>query len=169
MTNCSECGKFTENPKFCNKSCAATYNNKATPKRKRYDVAITNNCVVCKTQLNKRQQWSRQTTCSVECAGIARKQKTIMEFLVGKYVGRESLPDTVRDFIIDGANNQCTECHWSGINKYTGKSTLQLHHLDGIAGNNTQDNIVVLCPNCHSLTNSFGSLNNGKGRKKRYK
>jgi len=31
---CAECGKPTANPKFCDKSCAARFNNRRTPKRK---------------------------------------------------------------------------------------------------------------------------------------
>lgn len=31
---CAECGKPTVNPKFCDKSCAARFNNRRTPKRK---------------------------------------------------------------------------------------------------------------------------------------
>lgn len=33
MNKCLQCGKETKNPKFCNRSCAAKYNNKAYPKR----------------------------------------------------------------------------------------------------------------------------------------
>lgn len=30
---CHECGKETQNPRFCDRSCAARYNNRASPKR----------------------------------------------------------------------------------------------------------------------------------------
>ena len=34
---------------------------------------------------------------------------------------------------------------------------------------NKEDNFEVLCPNCHSLTSTYKSLNKGKGRKDRKK
>ena len=33
-STCTECGKPTPNPKFCDKSCAASFNNRIKPKRK---------------------------------------------------------------------------------------------------------------------------------------
>jgi hypothetical protein len=33
--------------------------------------------------------------------------------------------------------------------------------------NNKEENLILLCPNCHSLTSTFGSLNIGNGRKYR--
>jgi len=54
---------------------------------------------------------------------------------------------------------------WMGeINPVTGKSPLEVNHLDGCFTNNQEDNLEVLCPNCHSLTPSYRSLNRGKGR-----
>ena len=34
MITCLSCGNETKNPKFCSKSCSASYNNKKFPKRK---------------------------------------------------------------------------------------------------------------------------------------
>ena len=33
--------------------------------------------------------------------------------------------------------------------------TLQLHHIDGNHENNNLDNLQILCPNCHSQTNTY--------------
>lgn len=32
--NCEHCGKLTKNPRFCDRSCAASFNNAKAPKRK---------------------------------------------------------------------------------------------------------------------------------------
>jgi hypothetical protein len=46
--------------------------------------------------------------------------------------------------------NNCEKC---GINEWMGqKITLELHHIDGNRINNRLENLVILCPNCHSLT-----------------
>ena len=34
---------------------------------------------------------------------------------------------------------------------------LQLDHIDGNSDNNMPDNLQLLCPNCHSQTETFGS------------
>ena len=42
-------------------------------------------------------------------------------------------------------------------------------YIDGHSENNSLPNLKLLCPNCHSLTPTYGFLNKGNGRKKRYK
>lgn len=49
---------------------------------------------------------------------------------------------------------------WMGeVNPTTGLVPLQIHHIDGNALNNKASNLQLLCPNCHSLTENFGSRN----------
>ena len=45
----------------------------------------------------------------------------------------------------------------------------QIEHIDGNYKNNAEDNLILLCPNCHSLTSTYkgANLNHGRiGRKK---
>lgn len=35
--------------------------------------------------------------------------------------------------------------------------------------NNSEDNLDLICPNCHSLTPTYRALNIGNGRKDRHK
>lgn len=44
--------------------------------------------------------------------------------------------------------------------------TLELHHKDGDKLNNDLDNLQLLCPNCHSLTENWRGRNNGNGKAK---
>ena len=34
---------------------------------------------------------------------------------------------------------------------------LELHHIDGNHNNNKLENLQMLCPNCHSITDNFKS------------
>lgn len=52
------------------------------------------------------------------------------------------------------------KCEICGINEWMGKSlSLQLHHLDGNRTNNLLENLIILCPNCHSQTDNFCGKN----------
>lgn len=55
---------------------------------------------------------------------------------------------------------QCKEikCNRCGIYSWMGKPlTLQLDHIDGDSTNNILSNLRLLCPNCHSQTDTFCS------------
>jgi hypothetical protein len=41
---------------------------------------------------------------------------------------------------------------------------VELEHIDGNGDNNTLENCILLCPNCHSMTPTFKGRNRGKGR-----
>jgi len=64
-------------------------------------------------------------------------------------------------------HNKCEKCGWGEINPITNRIPLEVHHIDGDCTNNRIENLQLLCPNCHSLTSNFGSVNRGKS--KRYK
>ena len=58
--------------------------------------------------------------------------------------------------------NKCEIC---GCSEWNGKPiNCQLHHKDGNKHNNALDNLQMLCPNCHSQTETFTA----KNKKKKY-
>jgi len=52
------------------------------------------------------------------------------------------------------------ECLWCGIGpEWNGEPlTLQLDHIDGDNTNNLQENLRILCPNCHSQTDTWSGM-----------
>lgn len=53
---------------------------------------------------------------------------------------------------------ECVECKNKG--KWRGKTlVLQLDHINGKNDDNRLDNLRLLCPNCHSQTETFGGRN----------
>ena len=68
----------------------------------------------------------------------------------------------IKRYLIKRANGKCERCGWGEINPYTQKIPLELHHKDGDYRNNTEDNLELLCPNCHSLTDTYRGGNTGK-------
>lgn len=50
------------------------------------------------------------------------------------------------------------KCESCGITEWNGKPIVfQLHHKDGNHNNNNVNNLQLLCPNCHSQTETFSN------------
>jgi hypothetical protein len=45
---------------------------------------------------------------------------------------------------------------------------VEVEHIDGDWQNNNPENLILLCPNCHSLTPTYRGLNRGRGRARRF-
>lgn len=72
-------------------------------------------------------------------------------------------------YLLSKYNYKCSQCSWNEVNKVTWRSPLEVEHIDWNYLNNSEDNLTILCPNCHSLTPTYKSLNKGNGRKQRKK
>jgi hypothetical protein len=56
-------------------------------------------------------------------------------------------------------------CECCGISEWNGKElTLQVDHIDGNPGDDSPNNVRLICPNCHSQTEFLGGRNKGNGR-----
>ena len=52
------------------------------------------------------------------------------------------------------------KCEYCGLSEWHGKPLVcELHHLNGDTTDNRIENLVILCPNCHSQTENFRSRN----------
>lgn len=59
--------------------------------------------------------------------------------------------------LISLRGHRCENC---GLEKWLGKEiTLEVHHLNGNHLNNEQENLQLLCPNCHSYTENWRGKN----------
>lgn len=161
---CSVCNKgLRRNPSkiqskiFCSKHC-----KDSAAKR-------TTSCLNCSVEINHKSKY-----CSADCYQQFKNRRLIESWLNGTWNARtgkfgEELSHTIRNYLLNKANYSCSKCTWNSINPKTGNSPLTINHKDGNPLNNDRSNLEVLCPNCHSLTPNYGSLNLGNGRKKRRK
>lgn len=181
---CLQCGRelTTKNAKkFCCSSCAAKYNNVRRPKkvkekisntlRRRYNGLIEEEkryCVYCGNELTTRRQTKY---CSVDCEKQQKQKDYITRWKDGKesgLSGEYGISSHIRKYLFDKYDCKCQLCGWGIKNEYTNKYPLEVHHIDGDYANNKEENLQLLCPNCHSLTESY-KAHNKNGRKSREK
>ncbi len=55
------------------------------------------------------------------------------------------------------------ECELCGLSEWQGEPlALELHHINGDGHDNRLENLQLLCPNCHSQTDTWGGRNKGR-------
>lgn len=161
---CIVCGKKLEGhqTKYCSKSCH-NRNNYLT----KGEEIICKECgKIFKSKNNKRK------FCSNECCTKYQKNEYLKKWNNGELAlnPNSKLPLRIRLFLFEKTHYKCEECGYEGYNKVTNNTILQIHHIDGNSGNNTIENLKVLCPNCHAMTENYMALNKGhSARDKRYK
>lgn len=172
--------KYLENPKlcnfckfvinydkryndFCSQTCSAKFNNNKRKKKTDHGT-----CCFC----GKIKKYFTLKYCSHKCQFDFLYNQNITKWLNGIETGyskdgNNSIKSFVRKWLYENRKEMCEKCNWKEKNPHSNKIPLQIHHIDGDSKNNNPNNLEILCPNCHSLTSTFGSLNKGNGRKKR--
>lgn len=138
--------------KFCSKSCAASYNNRGVT---RVPQKITYcECGQPKLRINK------------YCSGCAEKhvyQRPASVEIAKTDEARKKLLIEIRGYCCE----VCNLSEW--MNK---PIPIELHHVDGDSDNNKENNLLLLCRNCHGQVANHKRRNkNGKRqimRRKRY-
>lgn len=158
---CKHCkNSFYTNEKrkvFCDRSCSATFNNLRRGNKP---------MVKCQSPLCSRKIFDRGNNQKY-CASQCRQADLLRKWFDGEWVPEaKEFPSWLREFLIIGG---CSKCQWNEVNPLTGRSPVQIDHINGNSSDHSRKNIQALCPNCHSLTTTYGALNKGRGRKHRYK
>ena len=125
------------------------------------------NCLFCGKSLTKSAKY-----CNNTCQANHRYNSYINDWKNGKVnglKGKYQVSNYIRKYLLIKYDYKCSKCGWNKINPYTGIVPLEIEHLDGNYLNNSEDNLILLCPNCHSLTSTYKGANRGKGRKGRKK
>jgi hypothetical protein len=152
--------------RFCSKSCAASHNNRGV--RRHGSAGTQRQCRCGKDFVTK--DGRGQTWCSQSCAARSRSDDLLASWIKGDNPGGNwwGVAAFVRRWLVETFGEKCTKCSWAEVNPKSGKVPLHVDHIDGNPDNHRPGNLRFLCPNCHSLTPTFGALNKGCGRKKRY-
>jgi hypothetical protein len=159
--NCLNCNKEFEKREsqikrfpnnFCSRSCAAKLNNIQYPKR-----SLQGQCLYCHKLIN-----SQKVFCGSECykkSHINKQQEKIK-------LGLIKTPTTIK-CVLNYVNPNCWNCNLKPIwdNKIL---IMQLDHIDGNSDNNCLENLRLLCPNCHTQTETFSRRQKKNTTRNRY-
>lgn len=99
-----------------------------------------------------------------------RKDKIpLKEILSGNYPQYQTYKLKLRLFKEGIKKDQCERCGWHEKTIDSEFTPCELHHIDGNPENHKLDNLIILCPNCHALTEFYrfrrGRTNEQRGRK----
>lgn len=79
------------------------------------------------------------------------------DILSGKYPEYQTYKLKNRLLLEGIKENKCEIC---GITEWNGNPiSMELHHIDGNRFNHSLENLQMLCPNCHSQTETFRAKN----------
>lgn len=141
--------------------------NEKTKVKKQTQEKVSYCCIQCGKEIIDNHI---RTFCSNECRK-AFEESHYQEYIERWKRGEESgctpsykIHKYVKRYLVEKNNNSCQECGWNRINEHTGSVPLQIHHIDGDCTNNSEENLQLLCPNCHALTENFGSRNKNSKR-----
>ena len=140
MNHCLNCNSQTTNPKFCNRSCSSSYNNKKNPRRNR-----TKKCANCDNLILKKNKYCKscyQPNINHTLADITsprRYQKHSQVRDKARRVYEKS--NKPKCCAVCGYDKHYHICHIKAIKDFPLNTLVStINHID---------NLIALCPNHH--------------------
>ena len=136
--------------RFCSKSCA---NSRSFSEVSRLKKSLAN-----KRRVKESGPWGGQVFFNHE-----KFRKTWKEKLQSRS-WEELGKDSRRNRVILEQEGSCGRC---GANEWQGELlTLEIEHVNGNSSDCSRENMIALCPNCHSITNTWRGRNKQSNRGK---
>lgn len=124
-------------------------------------------CLNCGKDISSARN-SAHKYCSIQCQKEYEYKKQVEQYKNDNSIAKSTkwgqLPGFLRRYIFEKYENKCCKCGWSEVNPYTQTLPLEVDHINGNSEDNSEENLQLLCPNCHSLTSTYRGANRGQGR-----
>jgi hypothetical protein len=95
-------------------------------------------------------------------------RRWIARWFLGLEVGwkgkTRQLSNHIRRYLLEITRSSCELCGWNVLHPTDNKPLVEIDHIDGNAENCNPSNLIVLCPNCHSMTPTFRARNKNSKR-----
>ncbi len=125
------------------------------------EIARRLNCNV-KTLSNVFKELNIEYTGNQSGKGQSKISNTKMSLVDYLHNSKDIQSNKVRKKLLEEGYKQY-KCENCGLSEWLNQPIpLELHHKDGNRHNNTIENFVLLCPNCHALTDSYRGKNSKK-------
>jgi 5-methylcytosine-specific restriction endonuclease McrA len=152
--NCSnEITEIYGSGRFCCASCARAYSTKQ--KRKEISEKVSSRLTGRKLSDSHKESIKKSWEVENRPRKINKNRKGLNELLVEnsrfttQWIKRRLLQENLLEY-------KCNRCPNTGT--HNGKPlVLQLHHINGNNRDHRFDNLELLCPNCHTQTDNYGS------------
>lgn len=153
---CSYCGKDAEFQLKNSKYCCSKSANQCPTNRLKNSNGLKHNYKLT----NKKSNYL--FTDNDRIKSNQKQIKAAKENSFGKDVKR--LTENARKYLLEERGYKCEICR---IVEWQGKNIIfEIDHIDGDNRNNEKNNLRILCPNCHSQTDTWRGRNTNNGKKK---
>lgn len=126
-------------------------------------LSLKNKCLNCGEEISSIKKY-----CNNKCQQEYLRKEFIKRWKEGSENGEvglnwKQLSGYIRTYLFEKYQEKCSICGWGEMNPYSKTVPLEIDHIDGNAQNCAEENLRLICPNCHSLTSTYRGLNKGKG------
>jgi len=144
MNHCRKCGKKTDNPKYCSRSCAVSANNKKNKKRK-----LSKQCLSCNKKIHSNISYCKPCW-KVKNGEVDRMLKEVIYQKGNRASAYSIVRGRARTIAKNNNMNSCQKCgyskhveiaHVKAISEF--KDTAMLSEINALS------NLMALCRNCH--------------------
>lgn len=153
--NCKKCGKEIDGTfgsgVFCSKHCSNSREFDAESRRKKSEANI--------------RRYIEKGSWGGLLPNLTEEQRKAIGLKRRAYCNKVLLEDNFSELSYERKikrvrleqGGKCFEC---GLNEWRGKKlTLEIEHRNGNHNDNTRDNLIAICPNCHSITSTWRGRN----------
>ncbi len=119
-------------------------------------------CLNCEADILFKSYSNAHKYCNNGCAVEHREKQRLIKDLPLFNEGKIKYRGRLKTLLTETQGYKCACC---GISEWQGKEiVLQVDHINGDATNDMPNNLRLLCPNCHTQTDTFAGKNKGNGR-----